>query len=201
MNDVFIHPKALVETKSVGAGTRIWAFTHVMTGARIGENCTIGDHCYVESGAIIGNNTIVKNGNMIWEGVQLEEAVFVGPHVFFTNDLYPRSRHLAEANKRYRDKRNWLQPTIVEQGASLGAGAVILAGITIGQYAMVAGGSVVTKRVRPHMLVMGNPARARGWVCRCGRKLHFRCGSVACQDCHLKFQLTSKGLKVAECST
>jgi UDP-2-acetamido-3-amino-2,3-dideoxy-glucuronate N-acetyltransferase len=200
VNDVFIHPKALVETKSVGAGTRIWAFTHVMTGARIGKNCTIGDHCYVESGAIIGNNTVVKNGNMIWEGVRLEEAVFVGPHVFFTNDLYPRSRHLAEANKRYRDKQNWLQPTIVEQGASLGAGAVILAGITIGQYAMVAGGSVVTKRIRPYMLVMGNPARERGWVCRCGRKLNFRRGSVACQDCHLKFRLTSKGLKVAECS-
>jgi UDP-2-acetamido-3-amino-2,3-dideoxy-glucuronate N-acetyltransferase len=198
---VFIHPKALVETKSIGAGTRIWAFTHVMTGARIGKNCTIGDHCYVESGAIIDDNTVVKNGNMIWEGVHLAEAVFVGPHVFFTNDLYPRSRHLAEANNRYLHKRNWLQPTKIEQGASLGAGAVILAGITVGKYAMIAAGSVVTKCIDPHALVMGNPARARGWVCSCGQRLHLRSASMVCKDCQLKFQLTSKGLKVAACST
>src|SRR5690348_5375648 len=104
----FIHPTALVENSEIGEGTRVWAYAHVMEGAVIGSRCNIGDHCYVESGVRIGNGCTVKNGNMLWEGVTLEDGVFVGPHAFFTNDLYPRSPRLAESKKRYEKKENWL---------------------------------------------------------------------------------------------
>src|SRR5579862_6647573 len=100
MKNVFIHPKALVETKNLGSGTRVWAFAHVMAGVRVGKNCNIGDHCFVESGAVIGDNCTVKNGNMLWEGVTLEDGVFVGPNVLFTNDLHPRSPRLPQARER-----------------------------------------------------------------------------------------------------
>src|SRR5215212_6427425 len=142
MKNVKIHPTALVETEEVGEGTSIWAFAHVMEGARIGKNCNIGDHCFVESGAVVGNDATLKNGNMLFEGVTIQDGVFVGPHVFFTNDLYPRSARLPQARLRYSDKM-WLLPTLVRQGASLGAGAVLLPGITVGEYAMVGAGAVV----------------------------------------------------------
>ena len=186
MSDVFIHPTAIVETQQIGQGTRIWAFAHVMKDVSIGANCNIGDHCFIESGVVVGNNVTIKNGNMIWEGVSLEDGVFVGPHVFFTNDLYPRSPRLPQAKKRYSSRR-WLLPTLVGRGASLGAGAIILAGITIGEFSMVAAGAVVTRDVRPYALVIGNPARVRGWVCQCGQPLEFRKGTATCGDCGLNF--------------
>ena len=188
MNSVFIHPTALAETNDIGAQSRIWAYTHVMTGAHIGKNCNIGDHCFIESGVSIGDNTIIKNGNMLWEGVTLEDGVFVGPQVIFTNDLYPRSRHLQQARKRYQRKENWLVRTRVKRGASLGAGAVILAGVTIGEYAMVGAGAVVTKDVSPYTLVKGNPARMNGWVCQCGRPLNFMKEAATCAECGLEFR-------------
>src|SRR5262245_11663622 len=104
LGEVFAHRTALVETSDIGGGSRIWAFTHVMAGARIGSDCNIGDHCFVESGAVIGNRVTIKNGNMIWEGVTLEDGVFVGHQVHFTNDLYPRSPRLPEAATRYENK-------------------------------------------------------------------------------------------------
>lgn len=183
MKDVFVHSTALVEAKEIGQGSRIWAYAHVMPEAHIGANCNIGDHCFVEAGAYVGDNSTVKNGNMIWEGVTLEEGVFVGPHAFFTNDLYPRSPRLPQVRGRYENKQNWLVPTLVRTGASLGAGAVIVAGVTIGEYAMVAAGAVVTRDVPSYALVKGNPARVGGWVCRCGRPLHFSGGLAACSEC------------------
>lgn len=186
LKGVFIHPTAIVETQEIGQGTRIWAFAHVLKDVSIGANCNIGDHCYIESGVIIGNNVTIKNGNMIWEGVTLEDGVFVGPHVFLTNDLYPRSPRLPQAKKRYSG-REWLLPTFVRRGASLGAGASILAGITIGEFSMVGAGAVVTRDVPPYALVIGNPARVRGWVCQCGQPVKFQEGIATCGDCDLNF--------------
>lgn len=192
MNNVFIHPTAIVETQQIGQDTRVWAFVHVMKGVSIGMNCNVGDHCFIESGVTIGSNVTIKNGNMIWEGVTLEDGVFVGPHVFFTNDLYPRSPRLPQAKERY-GSRGWLVPTLVRQGASLGAGAVILAGTTIGEFSMVGAGAVVTRDVPPHALVIGNPACVRGWVCRCGRPLRFQREIAICSDCGLPFVKNGDG--------
>jgi acetyltransferase-like isoleucine patch superfamily enzyme len=195
MKKIFIHPTALIETKKIGQGTKIWAFTHIMPGASIGKNCNIGDHCFIEGGTYVGDNTTIKNGNMIWEGVTLEEGVFVGPHVFFTNDLYPRSRRFIQTTKRYQKKDNWLMLTLVKKGASLGAGVVILAGITIGEYAMVGASAVVTKNVLPYELVVGNPAKRMGWVCQCGNVLKFKKDTLTCSECRNRYKISNNKIK------
>jgi acetyltransferase-like isoleucine patch superfamily enzyme len=186
MTPAFIHSTAIVETTRIGDGTRIWAYTHVMRDVTIGSDCNIGDHCFIESGSTIGNQVTIKNGNMLWEGVRLEDGVFVGPAVVFTNDLYPRSPRLPQAQNRYTD-RGWLEPTVVKQGASLGAGSIILAGITIGEFCMVGAGSIVTRSLPPYALVVGSPARLRGWVCQCGQRLVFDNSAAACSGCGLEF--------------
>lgn len=164
------HPTALVESADVGEGTRIWAFCHVLPGARIGRDCNLGDHCYVEAGATVGNAVVVKNHVAIWRGVTIEDQVFVGPNVAFTNDRIPRA-------KRYRAEYD---PTIIREGASLGANATILCGITIGRHALVGAGAVVTRDVPDFALVVGNPARVRTYVCRCGSPLRFDDGRATC---------------------
>ena len=133
---------------------------------------------------------------MIWEGLTLEDGAFVGPHVFLTNDRYPRSPRLPQAEKRYSDHA-WLLPTLVGRGASLGAGAVILAGITIGEFSMVGAGSVVVRDVPPHALVIGNPGRVRGWVCQCGQPLKFRNKTAICNACSLTFAKTGDCVRLA----
>lgn len=188
MKKMFIHPTAIVENDQIGANSRIWAYVHIMAGAQVGKNCNIGDHSFIESGACIGDNTTIKNGNMIWDGVTLEDGVFVGPHVFFTNDLFPRSPRLPQARERYRGREKWLVPTLVKRAASLGAGAIVLGGVTIGEYSMVAAGAVVTKDVPPYALVKGNPARVCGWVCQCGQPLIFNNNIAACSACSLHFR-------------
>lgn len=187
MSNPYYHPAALVETSDVGQGTTIWAFAHVMKNVVIGSDCNIGDHCFIESGVTIGNGVTIKNGNMLFEGLTLEDGVFVGPHVFFTNDLYPRSPRLPETQLRYENK-DWLSPTKVQRGATLGAGAVIIAGINIGEFAMIGAGAVVTKDVSPYALVVGNPARFLGWVCQCGQRIFFSGDQVACHTCGKKYQ-------------
>ncbi len=144
MQESFIHPTAIVDTQHIGQSTSIWAFVHVMKNARIGSNCNIGDHCFIESEVVIGNDVTIKNGSMIWEGVTLEDGVFVGPNVLFTNDRHPRSPRLAQARKRYATQE-WLLLTIVRRGVSLGAGAIVIAGITIGEFALVGAGAVVAQ--------------------------------------------------------
>jgi UDP-2-acetamido-3-amino-2,3-dideoxy-glucuronate N-acetyltransferase len=186
MTQVFIHSTAIVECDRIGEGTRIWAFTHVMRDVSIGADCNIGEHCFIESGAVVGNQVTIKNGNLVWDGIHLEDGVFVGPQVVFTNDLYPRSPRLAQARKRYAD-HGWLKPTRIRQGASLGAGAVILAGITIGDFCMVAAGSTVTRSLPPYALAVGSPARIRGWVCQCGKPLDFAKDTAICAECGLEF--------------
>ncbi len=150
----FTHPAGICEAADVGAGTRVWAFAHVLPGARIGSECNICDHVFVENDVIIGDRVTIKCGVAIWDGVRLEDDVFVGPNATFTNDAFPRS-------KAYR-----LTPaeTVVHRGASLGANCTILPGVTIGIEAMVGAGSVVTRDVPPFAIVAGNPARIVGYV-------------------------------------
>lgn len=170
---VFKHPLALVESGEVGPGTRVWAWAHVMAGARIGADCNIGEHCFIESGAQLGDRVTVKNGVAVWDGVVAEDDVFLGPNAVLTNDLRPRS-------KVYRAA---LQPTLLKRGASVGANATILCGVTVGEHAMIGAGSVVTRSVPPHALVVGNPARIVGRVCTCGARLKGRDASTLCADC------------------
>lgn len=146
--DYFIHSHALVESKKIGNNTRIWAFAHVLPGASIGADCNICDHVFIENDVIIGNRVTVKCGVQVWDGVRLEDDVMVAPNATFTNDLYPRSKQPFEIRR-----------TVVERGASIGANATILCGVTIGRGAMVGAGAVVLKDVPPYAVVVGNPAR------------------------------------------
>jgi UDP-2-acetamido-3-amino-2,3-dideoxy-glucuronate N-acetyltransferase len=176
-------PTAIVESSEIGSGTHIWAFAHVLAGARIGRNCNICDHAFVEGGAVIGNNVTLKNHVCVWEGVTIEDNVFVGPFVAFTNDLYPRSHRTPSAKSRSEDKGKWLVPTTVEECSSIGANATIIAGTRIGRYAMVGAGSVVTDDVEPFTLVVGNPAHKIGYVCRCGRPVGPILPLAECPQC------------------
>jgi UDP-2-acetamido-3-amino-2,3-dideoxy-glucuronate N-acetyltransferase len=160
---VHIDRRAIVDTPHVGAGTRIWEFVHVLRGARIGRNCNLNSHVFVENDVQIGDEVTVKCGVYLWDGVRLEDRVFVGPNVTFTNDRRPRSR-----------RRVTSCVTTVREGASLGAAAVIGPGVTIGRYAMVGMGAIVTRDVPDHALVYGNPLRRRGWVCFCGARMKNR---------------------------
>lgn len=159
--DVFVHPQGLCDPGAVvGEGSRIWAFAHVLPGAAIGREANICDHVFIEGGVILGDRVTVKCHVALWEGVQVSDDVFIGPAAVFANDRYPRS-------KRY-------VPAVVTRllrGCSIGAGAVLVPGVTIGAYALVAAGAVVTRDVAPFSLVRGNPARPAGLVCRCGGKL------------------------------
>ena len=159
--DYYVHPLALVETDQIGAGTTIWAFVHLLPGVHVGGECNICDHCFAEGGVFLGNNVTLKCGVYLWKGTTLEDNVFVGPNVVFTNDIHPRSK-----NKDYK-----LLPVLIRQGASLGANSTILAGITVGRYALIGIGSVVTRDVPDYALMYGNPARQKGWVDESGEKL------------------------------
>ena len=171
----------------VGTGTHIWAFAHVMKGARIGRDCVIGDHCFVESGVRIGHGVTIKNGVSIWEGIEVGDGAFLGPNATFTNDLRPRSRRSPLFAARYRSRR-WLLKTRIGTGATIGANATVLCGITIGRFAMVAAGSVVTTNVPDHALWAGVPGRAAGDVCRCAGPLAFVDGRAKCRACGLAYQ-------------
>ncbi len=146
---MFIHPSADVQSKQIGEGTRIWQFVVVLPGAVIGRDGNICSHCFIENQVVVGDRVTVKCGVQLWDGVTLEDDVFVGPNATFTNDREPRSRNAGAT----------LLPTLVKKGASIGANATILPGLTIGEGAVVGAGAVVTKDVPPRTLVVGNPAR------------------------------------------
>jgi UDP-2-acetamido-3-amino-2,3-dideoxy-glucuronate N-acetyltransferase len=184
---VHVHPNGLCESAQVGAGTRIWAFAHVLDGAVIGRDCNLGDCSFVEGGAVLGDRVVVKNGVSIWSGVALDDDVFVGPNVVFTNDLVPRAAP-------YRTPpEDWL-PTRVHAGASLGANATLVCGITVGRHAFVGAGAVVTRDVPAHGLVVGNPAKPVGWICLCGGRLS---APFVCPDCGRAYQEDEHGLRQA----
>ena len=170
------HPLSLVESTDIGPGTRVWAWAHVMQGARVGADCNIGEHCFLERGVVLGDRVTVKNGVAVWEGVTAEDDVFLGPNAVLTNDIRPRS-------KVYHEK---VVPTLLRKGAAVGANATILCGITVGRYAMIGAGAVVTRDVPDHGLVVGNPGRLRGYVCICTKPLEFLGAEARC-ECGRRF--------------
>jgi acetyltransferase-like isoleucine patch superfamily enzyme/dTDP-4-dehydrorhamnose 3,5-epimerase-like enzyme len=154
MSRFFLHPNAICESDKIGDRTRLWAFSHILPGAQIGEDCNICDGVFVENDVLVGDRVTIKSGVQLWDGVTLEDDVFIGPNVTFSNDGFPRSGIHPEAYER----------TIIMRGASVGANATILPGLTVGLSAMVGAGSVVTKSVPDFAIVYGNPARIRGYV-------------------------------------
>jgi len=159
----FIHEKAICDSSDIGDGTRIWGFSQVLKGAKIGKNCNVCAHSFIESKVVIGDNCTIKNGVAIWDCITLEDGVFVGPCAVFTNDFKPRS-FLKRGGSHFL-------PTLLKRGVTIGANATIVCGVTIGEFAMVGAGAVVTKDVPKHTLVVGNPARAIGMICFCGERL------------------------------
>jgi UDP-2-acetamido-3-amino-2,3-dideoxy-glucuronate N-acetyltransferase len=160
---VFIHESSYVDDgASVGDGTKIWHFCHVMPGAVIGERCSLGQNVVVMPGTRIGNNVKIQNNVSIYEGVELEDDVFCGPSMVFTNVINPRSAV---------SRKHEYQRTLVRRGATIGANATVVCGVTLGEYAFVGAGAVVTKDIKPFALVTGVPARQVGWICRCGERL------------------------------
>ena len=159
----YVHPSAIVDPGAeIGAGTRIWHFCHVMAGARIGARCILGQNVMVGAGVVIGDGCKLQNNVAVYDGVTLEDEVFCGPSCVFTNVLTPRA---------FVERKAEFAPTLVRRGATIGANATIICGLVIGRYAMVGAGAVVTRAVRDHALVLGNPARERGWVSRTGEVL------------------------------
>lgn len=188
MADVFIHESSYVDDGcEIGAGTKIWHFSHVMTGARIGRGCNIGQNVVVSPRVVIGDNVKVQNNVSIYTGVILEADVFCGPSMVFTNVVNPRS-HVSRKDE-YRE-------TLVKRGASLGANSTIVCGHTIGAYAFIGAGAVVTKDVPDYALIVGNPGRVAGWMCQCGVKLAAGAASPAratCSACGSEYQTDASG--------
>ena len=184
-SSVFVHEKALCESDAIGPRTRVWAFAHVMKGAQVGADCNIGDHAFIEGGARLGNRVTVKNAVLVWDKVTIEDDVFLGPNMVFTNDMRPRSA--------FKKGVEAFLPTQVGKGASIGANATIVCGVTLGEQCFVGAGSVIIRDVPAHALVAGNPSRRIGWVCTCGEKLST---TLAC-ECGRRFALRSeaKGLE------
>lgn len=163
MEEAYIHPSSYVDEGAlVGAGTRIWHFCHVMPGARIGRNCNLGQNVFVGTGVVLGDNVKVQNNVSIYTGVTLEDDVFLGPSMVFTNVVNPRS---------HVNRKNEYRTTRVGRGATIGANATIVCGVTLGRFAFVGAGAVVTHDVPAYALVYGTPARLQGWMCRCGERL------------------------------
>ena len=154
MSNPKIHPNAICESQDIGAGTRIWAFTHILSGATIGSDCNICDFVFIENKVRLGDRVTIKSGVQLWDGIEIEDDVFIGPNVSFANDKFPRSRRWIDSHPK----------TTVERGASIGAGAIILPGVTIGRGSMIGAGAVVTKSIPPFSLAFGNPATVRGLV-------------------------------------
>jgi UDP-2-acetamido-3-amino-2,3-dideoxy-glucuronate N-acetyltransferase len=188
--DVFIHETADVdESCEVGAGTKIWHFTHMMSGSTIGKNCIIGQNVFIGSGAILGNNVKIQNSVSIYDGVILEDDVFCGPSMVFTNVFNPRS---------FISRKKEFRQTLVKRGTTIGANATIVCGYTIGRYALIGAGAVVTKDVPDYALIYGNPARVEGWVCQCAVPITFRSGKATCSSCGKRYRKDRKGVKEIE---
>lgn len=185
-SDVYIHPTSFVdENVSIGSGTKIWHFSHVQSGAQIGKNCSLGQNVNIGNNVRIGNGVRIQNNVSIYEGVELQDFVFCGPSCVFTNVLTPRAKY--PVHGQYRQ-------TIIGEGASLGANSTIVCGHTVGKWALIAAGAVVTCDVPPYALMIGVPARQHGWVCECGQLLSSATDKdciIKCSSCGRRYQLLS----------
>jgi UDP-2-acetamido-3-amino-2,3-dideoxy-glucuronate N-acetyltransferase len=190
MPDYFVHQSSYVDDGArIGSGTKIWHFCHVMPGAVIGERCNLGQNVVVMSGTRLGNNVKVQNNVSIYEGVVLEDDVFCGPSCVFTNVINPRS-HVS--------RKSEYQRTLVRRGASIGANATILCGITLGEYSFIGAGAVVRSDVPDFALMVGVPARRVGWMCRCGVRLQLRDGRGVCAACGTRYRESDGVLRPTE---
>ena len=181
------HPLALVESRRIGRGTRLWAFAHVMAGAVVGRDCNVCDHVFIESGARIGDRVTIKNGVAVWDHVTIEDDVFIGPCAVLANDRRPRSR------------ASW-QPAPIRicRGATIGANATLIGPVTIGAWAFIGAGAVIARDVPAHALMIGNPARQRGWVCVCAAALRFRGQAGRCRACGRHFRRRARQVAVLD---
>ena len=180
MSDYYVHPSSFVDEGAiVGKGSKVWHFCHVLSGAVIGERCNIGQNCVIMPGVKLGNNVKMQNNVSVYEGVELEDDVFCGPSMVFTNVGTPRS---------HVNRRGEYERTVVKKGASIGANATIVCGHNLGRYSFVGAGAVVTRDVKDHALVVGNPARQIGWMCQCGERLTMTKGASTCGRCGNKYK-------------
>ena len=185
MSAPVIHESAYVDDGAqIGADTKVWHFCHVMSGAVVGERCSLGQNVVVMSGVKIGNNVKIQNNVSVYEGVELEDDVFCGPSMVFTNVINPRS---------HVPRKDEYRKTLVRRGASIGANATIVCGVTLGEYCFVGAGAVVSRDVPPYALVVGVPARFVGWVCRCGVRLED--DKLVCAACGTEYRLTGEEIK------
>ncbi len=187
MSDYFVHESSYIDDNvSIGNNTKIWHFCHIQHGARIGSNCSLGQNVNISNNVVIGNGVKIQNNVSVYEGVELEDYVFCGPSCVFTNDLTPRAKY-PKGSIGYKK-------TIVKTGASIGANATIVCGHTIGKWALIAAGAVVTKDVLDYALMVGIPAKHIGWVCECGNKIP---DDLSC-ECGRKYQLSNNRLEKIE---
>lgn len=187
MPDYFVHPTSLIDDGAeIGANTKIWHFCHISAPSRIGPDCNLGQNVFVAKGVEIGRNAKIQNNVSLYEGVILEDDVFCGPSMVFTNVMHPRS---------FVSRKNEYLTTRVKKGASIGANATVVCGVTIGRFAFVGAGSVVTHDVPDNALVFGNPARQRGWMCDCGEKLEMKGDAGACARCKAEYKATNGTLE------
>jgi UDP-2-acetamido-3-amino-2,3-dideoxy-glucuronate N-acetyltransferase len=191
MPDYFVHESSYVdEGAEIGAGTKVWHFCHIMPRAKIGERCDIGQNVLVSSDVTLGNNVKIQNNVSLYTGVIIEDDVFLGPSMVFTNVINPRS---------HVNRKDEYKKTLVRKGASIGANATIVCGITLGKYCFIGAGAVVTKDVPDHALVYGNPARLRGWMCQCGEQLNFIDEIAVCEVCGDRYKKEEQVVTKTDC--
>lgn len=185
MADYDVHPTSVIDDDvEIGEGTKIWHFCHIQSGAQIGKKCSLGQNVNVSNNVKIGDGCKLQNNVSLYEGVELEDDVFCGPSCVFTNDLTPRAK--------YPKGRAGYKKTLIKRGASIGANATIVCGHTVGEWALIGAGAVVTSNVPNHALMLGVPARIKGWVCECGELLD---GTLSCRKCGRKYKKTEAGLE------
>lgn len=178
-NKYFVHSTSIVdENVEIGDNTKVWCFSHIQNGARIGSNCSLGQNVNISNNVIIGNGCKIQNNVSIYEGVELEDDVFCGPSCVFTNDLTPRAKY-PKGQQNYKK-------TLIKKGASIGANATIVCGHTVGEWALIGAGAVVASNVSAHALMLGVPAKQKGWVCECGELLGT---NLSCKKCNRIYQI------------